>query len=153
MSRLTTSAQLPTGSERYRLPVLPAELRRKGFENAIGNASSSPQRFDPLFWRTNNDETTSVGMRSATDNKSRPDIGREDLALAPRRGHTEARIPLLQTTVKGTGIPQKQILASVPVGRLLRAEELCATVRFMCLGDVRFLTGTTFVLDGGYTAM
>jgi hypothetical protein len=50
-----------------KLPVLPAELRRKGFENAIGNASNSPQRFDPLFWLINNDETTSVGMRSATD--------------------------------------------------------------------------------------
>ena len=47
----------------------------------------------------------------------------------------------------------EQILASPPVGRLLRAEELCATVRFMCLSDVRFMTGTTLVLDGGYTAL
>jgi hypothetical protein len=38
-----------------KLPVLPAKLRRKGFENTIGNASNSPQRFDPLFWMTNND--------------------------------------------------------------------------------------------------
>jgi 2-hydroxycyclohexanecarboxyl-CoA dehydrogenase len=60
---------------------------------------------------------------------------------------------MFQRSLGTTGIPQEQILASVPVGRLLRAEELCATVRFMCLSDVRFLTGTTLVLDGGYTAM
>jgi len=57
------------------------------------------------------------------------------------------------STLATTGIPQEQILASVPVGRLLRAEELCATVRFMCLSDARSMTGTTLVLDGGYTAL
>jgi NAD(P)-dependent dehydrogenase (short-subunit alcohol dehydrogenase family) len=60
---------------------------------------------------------------------------------------------MFQRFVATTGIPQEQILASVPVGRLLRAEELCATVRFMCLSDVRFMTGTTLGLDGGYTAL
>jgi NAD(P)-dependent dehydrogenase (short-subunit alcohol dehydrogenase family) len=39
------------------------------------------------------------------------------------------------------------------IGRLLSAEELCATVRFLCLSDVRFMTGTTLVLDGGFTAL
>jgi hypothetical protein len=39
----------------------------KDSRTRFGNASNSQQRFDPLFWMINNDETTSVGMRSATD--------------------------------------------------------------------------------------
>jgi NAD(P)-dependent dehydrogenase (short-subunit alcohol dehydrogenase family) len=59
---------------------------------------------------------------------------------------------LFQRFLAATGIRQEQILAAIPVGRLLRADELCATVRFLCLSDVRFITGTTLLLDGGFTA-
>jgi NAD(P)-dependent dehydrogenase (short-subunit alcohol dehydrogenase family) len=34
-----------------------------------------------------------------------------------------------------------------------RADELCAAVRFLCSTDAGFMTGTTLVLDGGFTAM
>jgi NAD(P)-dependent dehydrogenase (short-subunit alcohol dehydrogenase family) len=45
-----------------------------------------------------------------------------------------------------------QIMAAVPIGRLLKPEELCAAVRFLCSDDARFVVGTTLVLDGGFTA-
>jgi NAD(P)-dependent dehydrogenase (short-subunit alcohol dehydrogenase family) len=49
-------------------------------------------------------------------------------------------------------IPVERIMASLPIGRLLKPEELCAAVRFLCSVDARFVVGTTLVLDGGYTA-
>ena len=38
------------------------------------------------------------------------------------------------------------------IGQLGRPEELVAAVRYLCSDDARFVTGTTLVLDGGYTA-
>lgn len=60
---------------------------------------------------------------------------------------------MFQRFLANTGITQEQVLAAMPIGRLLRADELRATVRFMCLADVRFMTGTTLVLDAGFTAL
>jgi NAD(P)-dependent dehydrogenase (short-subunit alcohol dehydrogenase family) len=60
---------------------------------------------------------------------------------------------MFQRFLETTGTPVEQILGALPVGRLLRAEELCAAVRFLCGDDSRFVTGTTLVLDGGFTAV
>ena len=43
-------------------------------------------------------------------------------------------------------------MASIPIGRVLATDELCAAVRFLCSGEVRFMLGTTMVVDGGFTA-
>jgi NAD(P)-dependent dehydrogenase (short-subunit alcohol dehydrogenase family) len=43
-------------------------------------------------------------------------------------------------------------MAALPAGRPCRADELCAAVRFLCSSDAGFTTGTTLVLDGGFTA-
>jgi NAD(P)-dependent dehydrogenase (short-subunit alcohol dehydrogenase family) len=50
------------------------------------------------------------------------------------------------------GIALEAILPSFPIGRLARPAELVAAVRYLCSDDARFVTGTTLVLDGGYTA-
>jgi NAD(P)-dependent dehydrogenase (short-subunit alcohol dehydrogenase family) len=50
------------------------------------------------------------------------------------------------------GIPLDRILAAFPARRLGRPAELIAAVRYLCSDDARFVTGTTLVLDGGYTA-
>ena len=50
------------------------------------------------------------------------------------------------------GIPLDRILAAFPARRLGRPDELVAAVRYLCSDDARFVTGTTLVLDGGYTA-
>ncbi len=39
-----------------------------------------------------------------------------------------------------------------PVGRFGEVEELTSTVRFLCSTRSRFITGTTLVIDGGFTA-
>jgi NAD(P)-dependent dehydrogenase (short-subunit alcohol dehydrogenase family) len=38
------------------------------------------------------------------------------------------------------------------MGRLARPAELVAAVRYLLSDDARYVTGTTLVLDGGYTA-
>jgi NAD(P)-dependent dehydrogenase (short-subunit alcohol dehydrogenase family) len=39
-----------------------------------------------------------------------------------------------------------------PVGRMGRPEELVAAAMYLCSDEARFCTGTTLVLDGGFTA-
>jgi NAD(P)-dependent dehydrogenase (short-subunit alcohol dehydrogenase family) len=60
---------------------------------------------------------------------------------------------MFQRFLAATGLPQDQILSAIPVGRLLSAAELCAAVRYLASEDARFMTGTTLVLDGGFTAV
>jgi NAD(P)-dependent dehydrogenase (short-subunit alcohol dehydrogenase family) len=59
---------------------------------------------------------------------------------------------MFQRFLADTGLPQEQILAAIPVGRLLAPQELCAAVRYLSSDDARFVVGTTLVLDGGFTA-
>jgi NAD(P)-dependent dehydrogenase (short-subunit alcohol dehydrogenase family) len=70
-------------------------------------------------------------------------------ARLPRRRRRERHVPAL---LADTGLPQEQILAAVPIGRLLAPAELCAAVRFLLSDEARFVVGTTLVLDGGFTA-
>jgi NAD(P)-dependent dehydrogenase (short-subunit alcohol dehydrogenase family) len=49
-------------------------------------------------------------------------------------------------------IEPSALLASFPIGRMGRPEELVAAVRYLLSDDARFVTGTTLVLDGGFTA-
>jgi NAD(P)-dependent dehydrogenase (short-subunit alcohol dehydrogenase family) len=50
------------------------------------------------------------------------------------------------------GITAEQLATSFPVGRMGRPEELVAAVMYLCSDEARYCTGTTLVLDGGYTA-
>jgi NAD(P)-dependent dehydrogenase (short-subunit alcohol dehydrogenase family) len=60
---------------------------------------------------------------------------------------------MFQRFLAATGLPQSQILAAIPMGRLLSAAELCAAVRYLASEEARFMTGSTLVLDGGFTAV
>ncbi len=60
---------------------------------------------------------------------------------------------MFQRFLADTGLPQEQILAAIPIGRLLAPAELCAAVRFLLSDEARFVVATTLVLDGGFTAM
>ena len=46
-----------------------------------------------------------------------------------------------------------QLMPKVPMGRLGVAEEIAEAVVWMMSDGARFMTGTTQVVDGGYTAM
>jgi len=60
---------------------------------------------------------------------------------------------MFQRFLAVTGLPEEKILDALPIGRLLKSAELCAAVRYLASDDARFLTGTTLVLDGGFTAV
>jgi NAD(P)-dependent dehydrogenase (short-subunit alcohol dehydrogenase family) len=49
-------------------------------------------------------------------------------------------------------VPVEAILQAFPVGRMGRPEELIASAMYLCSDEARFCTGTTLVLDGGFTA-
>ena len=49
-------------------------------------------------------------------------------------------------------VPQEALLQAFPVGRMGRPEELIAAAMYLCSDDARFCTGTTLILDGGFTA-
>ena len=49
-------------------------------------------------------------------------------------------------------VPEEALLQAFPVGRMGRPEELIAAAMYLCSDEARFCTGTTLVLDGGFTA-
>ena len=49
-------------------------------------------------------------------------------------------------------VPEEALLQAFPVGRMGRPEELVAAAMYLCSDEARFCTGTTLVLDGGFTA-
>lgn len=59
---------------------------------------------------------------------------------------------MFQRFVAETDVTEQEILATMPIGRLLRPEELCAAVRYLTSDEARFVVGTNFVLDGGFTS-
>ena len=54
--------------------------------------------------------------------------------------------------IEEQNVPVDALLQAFPVGRLGRPEELVAAAMYLCSDDARFCTGTTLVLDGGFTA-
>jgi NAD(P)-dependent dehydrogenase (short-subunit alcohol dehydrogenase family) len=49
-------------------------------------------------------------------------------------------------------VPKEALMQAFPVGRMGRPDELVAAAMYLCSDDARFCTGTTLVLDGGFTA-
>jgi 3-oxoacyl-[acyl-carrier protein] reductase len=49
-------------------------------------------------------------------------------------------------------VPEETLLQAFPVGRMGRPVELVAAAMYLCSDEARFCTGTTLVLDGGFTA-
>ncbi len=49
-------------------------------------------------------------------------------------------------------VPKEALMQAFPVGRMGRPEELVAAAMYLCSDEARFCTGTTLVLDGGFTA-
>jgi NAD(P)-dependent dehydrogenase (short-subunit alcohol dehydrogenase family) len=49
-------------------------------------------------------------------------------------------------------VPKEGLMQAFPVGRMGRPGELVAAAMYLCSDEARFCTGTTLVLDGGFTA-
>ena len=54
------------------------------------------------------------------------------------------------TTVAGSAA--QRLIASVPLGRMGRPEEIAAGVLFLASPDASYITGATLDIDGGYGA-
>jgi NAD(P)-dependent dehydrogenase (short-subunit alcohol dehydrogenase family) len=51
-----------------------------------------------------------------------------------------------------SGLLERCLLARTPVGRLGDVNEVAAVVAFLAAGESDFMTGSTIVVDGGWTA-
>jgi NAD(P)-dependent dehydrogenase (short-subunit alcohol dehydrogenase family) len=49
-------------------------------------------------------------------------------------------------------VPVEALLKAFPIERMGRPEELVAAAMYLCSDEARFCTGTTLVLDGGFSA-
>ena len=58
----------------------------------------------------------------------------------------------LNAAVMNDPVANAQFLASLPVGRWGRVEEIGALACYLCSEQAGFATGTDFVIDGGWTA-
>ena len=71
------------------------------------------------------------------------------------------RTPLVEKQLadqaRAHGIPEERVLAEVmlqdsAVKRLIEPEEVAEAVAYLCGPQASFVTGTSLVLDGGWTA-
>ncbi|MDE0109386.1 MAG: SDR family NAD(P)-dependent oxidoreductase [Bryobacterales bacterium] len=67
--------------------------------------------------------------------------------ISPGPFATEMNRPLIEDPEKNS-----QFLASIPVGRWGKVEEIGSLAVYMCSEGAGFLTGTDVVIDGGWTA-
>jgi NAD(P)-dependent dehydrogenase (short-subunit alcohol dehydrogenase family) len=64
-------------------------------------------------------------------------------------------VVLITGTARGCGAVLADAFAksgATVVGRMGRPEELVAAAMYLCSDEARFCTGTTLILDGGFTA-
>jgi len=59
--------------------------------------------------------------------------------------------PMLDRLMMG-GVPRETIVATEPVGRLGKPEEIAAAVIWLCSDKASFVTGQAIAVDGGWTA-
>lgn len=67
--------------------------------------------------------------------------------ISPGPFATEMNLPVMQNPEANA-----QFLASLPIGRWGKVEEIGALARFLCSDAAGFITGTDIVIDGGWCA-
>ena len=63
--------------------------------------------------------------------------------------------PMVRAMIDGGRDPaavEAALVASIPLGRLGRAEEVADMILYLASDESRFVTGAEFVIDGGFTA-
>jgi NAD(P)-dependent dehydrogenase (short-subunit alcohol dehydrogenase family) len=77
--------------------------------------------------------------------------------LAPHKIRVNAVLPGLTDTKFAGALTQnpdilKPFLRSIPLGRIAQPEEIAPTIAFLCSPAASYITGASFVVDGGYLA-
>jgi NAD(P)-dependent dehydrogenase (short-subunit alcohol dehydrogenase family) len=67
--------------------------------------------------------------------------------ISPGPFGTEMNLPIMQNAEVNA-----QFLASIPVGRWGKVEEIGSLAAFLCSEEAGYITGTDIVVDGGWTA-
>jgi NAD(P)-dependent dehydrogenase (short-subunit alcohol dehydrogenase family) len=67
--------------------------------------------------------------------------------ISPGPFGTEMNLPIMQNPEVNA-----QFLASIPVGRWGKVEEIGSLAAFLCSEDAGYITGTDILIDGGWTA-
>jgi NAD(P)-dependent dehydrogenase (short-subunit alcohol dehydrogenase family) len=67
--------------------------------------------------------------------------------ISPGPFATEMNLPVINNPEINS-----QFLAKLPIGRWGKVEEVGFLARFLCSNEADFITGTDFIIDGGWTA-
>lgn len=129
-------------------------MQESGYGRLIYLTSSSVVRSLPLLHLSN-------VMRAGVDALAHSlveEVGPYGITthvLAPAHIDTARRRQMTEHRAKAKGISVDELneieLATVPVGRWGRAEDLAALVAFLCSAEAGYLTGQTHRVDGGFT--
>ena len=73
-----------------------------------------------------------------------------DRVLPELPGYLEDAVSLGETTARTRYMAE--LHAKHPLGRLARASEVATAIAFLASDEASFITGTSLLVDGGYTA-
>lgn len=59
---------------------------------------------------------------------------------------------MVERVIDGGSIGQDVMIASEPIGRIGKPEEIANAVLFLCSDDASYVTGLPMPVDGGYVA-